>query len=174
MYGQGLQFTRNKKTKEIKLGTRVNVSYSKDHLADDCDYCTRKSVTGILTSVTKDSLTIDVMKLEEFRKTEDFAVLTNLQYLTKPKLQSIPKEEVFEVKIKTKKDEDLRIAFSALIITAGVTTVISSLFLKNKESRKRLATIGAAETGLGFIGLLIGARKSYDLRKTKEIRWAIL
>ena len=57
--GQGIDIGNGTKLKNIKLGTKLLIRWTKDEQAKVCENCIQKTATGILKEVTENSIILE-------------------------------------------------------------------------------------------------------------------
>ena len=180
LFSQSLELVKGNKSRSIKTGSYLLVSFSEDHQNDDeeCDYCLHTDVTGTLVEVTASAIVLDVHEFTEYKKEEDFDLRTNVHYEEGVKQLEISLAEIFYIEVNKSEKASNRRESIAIIggigFFMGVINILIGIILSGEGEDRTFLFVGFIEFCLGLLLLPFGYQRKYKLHKNIDDPWSIL
>ncbi len=173
-FSQNLELFKGKDKKVFNKGSILNLLIVQNGVQPNTNLKT--TVAGELLDVTTDSVILNIDYLNIVRTSDNQIIENKYQYKDISHRKAFSKNSLTSLKnFKTKKYDKSyknRQIASALLLVTGLTTTLTSLFVKDKDNRKGILIAGVIQLG-GSIGLgVIPDKKVYHLKDKNDL-WSI-
>lgn len=177
-YSQSIELVRGNKSKSIEVGRSISLKYKKDNNEPKCDYCLHKNITGTLTGITNEYITVEVKELRDIKSEDDFELVTIVSYKENLKELEVPISEIFYIKSskseKAEKNNGLGLGIGGISFFTGLYTLVTGIFILDNKSQNRLFAIGLGEIGAGIISIIFSYKRGFNLKSDAVNPWKIV
>ncbi len=179
-FSQTLDLVKANKTRSIKPGSYLLVSFSEEHQNKDeeCNYCLHTDVTGTLSKVSDSTIILDVHEFTEYKKEDDFDLQTRVHYEEGIKQLEVPLSEIFYIEVnKSEKSSNRRDSMAIIAgigFFMGVINMLIGIVLSGEGKGKNFLLAGFIEFGLGLLIIPFGYQRKYKMHNNIDDPWKIL